>query len=201
MASSYQPVVTPDDYSSIPSIISWFLGVSTVLFVATKIITKLSMTRKFAIDDAAILIALVFSIGMVVTVSIQGQNGLGKRESSLSESQLDTFEKVSCFSNGKEMPGLKADGEQSVYATEFLYITTLFFSKSSVLVLFRALTPFRTHQLLTYAAAGLLGLWAISGIFTVAFQCSTPQRWAVVTGTCINKVRTSNPPCETVISG
>ncbi|KAI7772876.1 hypothetical protein LA080_015101 [Diaporthe eres] len=134
MSASSQPVVTPDDYSSIPSIISWFLGVTSVLFVATKIVTKLSMTRSFALDDAAIITALAFSIGMVIAVSIQAQNGLGKRESSLSESDLIAFEK-------------------GVYATGFLYITTLFFSKSSVLVLLRALTPVRNHQLLTYAVA------------------------------------------------
>ncbi|KAL2273679.1 hypothetical protein FJTKL_04137 [Diaporthe vaccinii] len=168
MSASSQPVVTPDDYSSIPSIISWFLGVTSVLFVATKIVTKLSMTRSFALDDAAIITALAFSIGMVIAVSIQAQNGLGKRESSLSESDLIAFEK-------------------GVYATGFLYITTLFFSKSSVLVLLRALTPVRNHQLLTYAVAGVLGLWAISGLFTVGFQCSTPQKWAVVTGHCINR--------------
>lgn len=59
MSASSQPVVTPDDFSSIPSIISWFLAVTSVLFVTTKIVTKLSMTRSFALDDAAIITALV----------------------------------------------------------------------------------------------------------------------------------------------
>ncbi|KAI3390863.1 hypothetical protein diail_8473 [Diaporthe ilicicola] len=168
MSASSQPVVTPDDFSSIPKIISWFLGVTSVLFVITKIVTKLSMTRTFAIDDAAIITALAFSIGMVVAVSVQGDNGLGKRESSLTESQLIIYEK-------------------SVYAADFLYIATLFFSKSSVLVLLRALTPVRNHQLLTYALASVLGLWAMSSLFAVGFQCSAPQKWAIVDGDCINQ--------------
>jgi hypothetical protein len=103
MAASSQPVVTPDDFSSIPSVVSWFLAVCSVLFVATKIVTKLSMTRTFAIDDAAILIALTFSMGMVVTVSILGQNGLGKREKSLSESHLVAYEKVGSFCGRREV--------------------------------------------------------------------------------------------------
>lgn len=60
-------------------------------------------------------------------------------------------------------------------------------------MLLRALTPVRNHQILTYAVAGLLGMWAISGIFTVAFQCSTSARWSIVRGTCINQVRTFTP--------
>lgn len=59
MSASSRPVVTPDDFSSIPRIIGWFLGVTSVLVVTTKIVTKLSMTRSFAIDDAAIITALV----------------------------------------------------------------------------------------------------------------------------------------------
>lgn len=40
----------------------------------------------------------------------------------------------------------------------------------------------------------MIGLWAISGLFTVGFQCSAPGKWAIVTGKCINQVR--NPPAE-----
>lgn len=207
MSASSQPVVTPDDFSSIPSIISWFLAVTSVLFVTTKIVTKLSMTRSFALDDAAIITALVRQPRSTCCDMTDGTRpsasewwsrfqckGRMDWEEERARSAKKSWSRLKRYVAGKQIKfarsAWRSDRKQSVYATDFLYITTLFFSKSSVLVLLRALTPVRNHQILTYAVAGVLGLWAISGLFTVGFQCSTPQKWAIVTGECINQVRT-----------
>lgn len=130
---------------------------------------------------------------MVAAISVQAANGLGKKEMSLSKSELTRFEKVGrslwSISSHERLGYRGIDRRQAAYATDFLYITTLIFSKSTLVLLLRCLTPVRSHQLVAYVLAGALGSWALSGLLTVAFQCSPPRIWAVVTGICMNQVR------------
>lgn len=107
-----QRIVSPDDFSSIPSILSWFVAVAGVLSVVAKIATKLARTQVVVIDDILIIVSLVsnklhistgnsyiiicqvFSIGLTVSVAVESSNGLGKHETSLSNDQLLGFQKV-----------------------------------------------------------------------------------------------------------
>lgn len=54
-----QPLVTQNDFSSIPIVISWLAAVVVVLCVAAKLAMKLNMVRKLALDDSCILLSLV----------------------------------------------------------------------------------------------------------------------------------------------
>src|SRR5436190_1349633 len=75
-------------------------------------VTKLSMTRVFAMDDVFVIASLVcnqvvrydkkahifpqgFSVGMTISISIETTNGLGKHEADLSEAQMLRFQKAS----------------------------------------------------------------------------------------------------------
>lgn len=51
--------VTADNYSSIPVILSWVTAVTSILAVAVKITTKITMSRKLATDDYGMLTSLV----------------------------------------------------------------------------------------------------------------------------------------------
>ena len=110
-ATPSQPIVTSDDYSSIPSVISWFFGITTILCVVAKIATNLSLKRSLAFGDTSILVTLVsclertddtetqvrnqvFSVAMIATVSLEAVDGLGKHQLSLTPIQLERYQKA-----------------------------------------------------------------------------------------------------------
>ncbi|CEJ82410.1 hypothetical protein VHEMI02476 [[Torrubiella] hemipterigena] len=160
--------VTADNYSSIPVILSWVTAVTSILAVAVKITTKITMSRKLATDDYGMLTSLLFSIGMVAAVIVQGPNGLGKRETDLTALELQRY-------------------QQSSYAKDAMYILSLTTSKLTVLVLLYMLTLKSLHRNMLFGTAGLIGLWGLSGLFVSFFQCSLPQPWAVLSSKCINQ--------------
>lgn len=53
------PIVTPDNYSSIPVVLSWVTAVTSLLSVAVKVTTKVTMSRTLATDDYGMLTSLV----------------------------------------------------------------------------------------------------------------------------------------------
>ncbi|QUC21747.1 uncharacterized protein UV8b_05990 [Ustilaginoidea virens] len=162
-----QPLVTQNDFSSIPIVISWLAAVVVVLCVAAKLAMKLNMVRKLALDDSCILLSLAFSIGMTAGVITACHNGLGKRQSGLSDRELQIYQKA-------------------VYAARLMYILTLAFSKASVLVLLGTISSNATHRVLVYATGIFLSLWALTSVLVSAFVCGLPRPWAVSSG-CIQQ--------------
>jgi hypothetical protein len=75
------------------------------------------------------------------------------------------------------------------YASEFLYISSLCFSKLSLLVLFYTVVAIqRTHRLLVSAFGAFIVIWSIASIVVVAFQCKLPRPWEIMTLQCFNTV-------------
>jgi hypothetical protein len=76
---------------------------------------------------------------------------------------------------------------QFFYASELLLIVSLVFAKASVIVLVMALGP---HPLLSRSCQAVLtvtGLWGLSTIFALAFQCKLPRPWDESLGRCFDQ--------------
>lgn len=57
-----QARVTADDYAPVVNVITWFLLVVNVLWVFTRLVTRLILSRSLGRDDAVIVIATVRTI-------------------------------------------------------------------------------------------------------------------------------------------
>jgi hypothetical protein len=73
------------------------------------------------------------------------------------------------------------------YSSDILLIPTLAFAKASVILLIVAVNPQRNILLACYVLLGVVALWAVMGIFALAFQCKLPRPWDYDSGRCINQ--------------
>jgi len=80
---------------------------------------------------------------------------------------------------------------QSLYASNLLFILTLFFAKGAVLRLLIQLTPSSSHRKLCLRVGVFIGFWALTSIFAAAFQCGLPEAWKFIDHHCFNLVRVS----------
>lgn len=77
---------------------------------------------------------------------------------------------------------------QTAYAGDLLYILSLTFSKSAVLLLIHRITPVNVHQLLISGTAVITLLWSSTGLLAAAFQCQVPRTWEILQGKCVDQV-------------
>jgi hypothetical protein len=78
------------------------------------------------------------------------------------------------------------------YASEFFYISSISFSKLSLLVLFHTIVAVhRLHRRLMLGFGSFIILWSMASLVAVAFQCELPQPWEMTTSRCFNMVSMS----------
>jgi hypothetical protein len=65
-------------------------------------------------------------------------------------------------------------------------MASLCLSKISILFLLERLSVSRLHKRITYATAGVVGIWAFTGIIALATQCGLSTPWATSSPKCIN---------------
>ncbi|KAI9880638.1 MAG: hypothetical protein M1830_001642 [Pleopsidium flavum] len=164
-----QNLPTPDNYGPVVGASAWCLLTLTVLAVLVRMATKLSISRSVGPDDALILVGLLASVGQTAATILQVDNGLGQPLASLDSAKILRF-------------------QQSGYAAELLFVVNLFFTKASIILLLRNLTPNKLHRLLSVILGISILLWATSGFLAVAFQGHLPHPWMTIDGSRINHV-------------
>jgi hypothetical protein len=111
----------------------------------------------------------MFAIGLFITVSILATEGLGVSGAATDE-RLDILMK-------------------GYYASEFLYISSMCFSKLSLLVLFYGIVAVqRTLRRLVLGFGIFILVWSMASIVAVALQCQIPRPWEMMTLRCFNTV-------------
>jgi hypothetical protein len=89
---------------------------------------------------------------------------------------------------------------QGYYASEFLYISAICFSKLSILVLFYTVVAVhRMHRRLMLAFGTFVMVWSIASLLVIAFQCELPRPWDVRTLRCFNMVRMAHISSDTIV--
>ncbi|KAJ5177922.1 uncharacterized protein N7500_000621 [Penicillium coprophilum] len=150
------------------NVLTWFMLVTAILSVLTRLGTKYFIFRKWTFDDGLATVSLVFCIAQSIAVSVATANGLGQHRDMLSNRSLETM--------------MKAE-----YAAIILFIISICFSKLSLLVFIRNLTPASLDRRFALVLGILIGLWSVVGVFTAAFQCSAPQTWNYLHGSCFDR--------------
>jgi len=75
-----------------------------------------------------------------------------------------------------------------MYASDILYLMTMFLSKCATAFLFLRLTPGRGHAVAIWGTISTCKLWAVVSIFLVAFRCHTVHPWLDVSSACTGLV-------------
>ncbi|KAJ6184522.1 hypothetical protein N7519_005823 [Penicillium mononematosum] len=150
------------------NVLTWFMLVTAILSVLTRLGTKYFIFRKWTFDDGLVTTSIVFCIAQSIAVSKATENGLGQHRDMLSDAKIESI--------------IKAE-----YAATILFITSICFSKLSLLVFIRNLTPAPLDRRFALVLGISIALWTIASIFTAAFQCHVPQTWNYLHGTCFDR--------------
>ncbi|EAT80165.1 hypothetical protein SNOG_12352 [Parastagonospora nodorum SN15] len=158
---------------------TWILlGVTVSVFFARQVL-KAVVLQKVTVDDLLIFLATlswqVFSIALSVTTSLLAYKGL-------SYPGLLAIERASVLMKGN-------------YASDFLYIASLYFSKISLLPFFYTVLPVqRMHQKAIAGFATFVSFWSIASIVAIAFQCQLPTPWESIARRCFDTPHIPWPP-------
>ncbi|OGE58273.1 hypothetical protein PENARI_c001G05670 [Penicillium arizonense] len=150
------------------NVLTWFMLVTAILSVLTRLGTKYFFFRKFTFDDGFAGSSIVFCIAESIAVSMATANGLGQHYKMLAETNVDNMMK-------------------SEFAAIILFIASICCSKLSLLVFIRNLTPASLDRRFALVLGILIGLWAITGIITASFQCHLPRTWDYINGSCFDR--------------
>ncbi|KUJ20587.1 uncharacterized protein LY89DRAFT_579345 [Mollisia scopiformis] len=140
-----------------------------ILCVGARLFSKYNVIRRITLDDVLIGVTMVFAIAHTYALSMMVVNGLGRPQESLNDDMIEDF-------------------EQYGYVSQLLYIPALCLAKLSTLVYLRALSPDTPYVYSNIAVEIFVVLWAISAELAIAFQCSLPTAWAIITTKCFNVV-------------
>ncbi|KAJ5529125.1 hypothetical protein N7527_002518 [Penicillium freii] len=162
------------------NVLTWFMLVTAILSVLTRLGTKYFIFRKWTFDDGLATASLVFCIAQSIAISMATKNGFGQHLEMLSEGKVENI--------------IKAE-----YSATTLFIASICFSKLSLLVFIRNLTPASLDRRFALVLGIFIGLWTIVGIFTAIFQCNAPRIWDYLHGQCFDRSAWWNFLCVTNI--
>ncbi|KAF2848706.1 hypothetical protein T440DRAFT_470050 [Plenodomus tracheiphilus IPT5] len=146
---------------------SWTLMFMTVIAFTARQVVKTIASRRLAIDDAFVLLATAFAVGVSATTIVLASHGLGA-SGNLTTERTDMFMK-------------------SHYASEMVYISAICFAKLSILVVFYAgFERFRLHRRFVSLLGCFILAWSFASVLAVAVQCALPRPWDTVTLRCFD---------------
>ncbi|KAK6811141.1 hypothetical protein RU639_012979 [Aspergillus parasiticus] len=161
----------PGSWQPMVSVLTWLLMITAILVVFARLGTKYWIIRRWTADDYLCIVSMALCIAQSIAVSMAIATGYGNHYQSLSETSLQNIMK-------------------SQYAATMLFISSMCFSKLSVIYFIRDVTPsFNPDRLITAGLELLTILWAGIGILTAAFQCTLPRAWDYLHGQCIQHER------------
>ncbi|KAF2807268.1 uncharacterized protein BDZ99DRAFT_421262, partial [Mytilinidion resinicola] len=150
-------VITPNNQGGLIAILA---GVA-VGFVFVSLLIRVYMRHNFAayrLDDYTFLAASIFACCQAAVVFQQVNLGLGKSDDLLNPLNIASLEKAS-------------------YASDILYITTIFLCKLSTCFLFINLTPSKGHLMAIRTILALSIAWIITSLFLIAIRCHPAHPW------------------------
>ncbi|KAL8918447.1 MAG: hypothetical protein Q9208_007353 [Pyrenodesmia sp. 3 TL-2023] len=161
-------IITPANRGPWINVFTWILLIVACLVTAAKVFSKWVLLRVFQYDDAHMVASTLIAIGHGVAVSVQVVSGLGRTSSSWNTENVLRFQKAA-------------------YASQFLYVVSLCLAKLAVqqflLTLARAPVRYTVVKSLMIFSC----VWAIVAMFTIVFQCPTPQTWRVFSNRCFDQ--------------
>ncbi|KAE8389054.1 hypothetical protein BDV23DRAFT_194702 [Aspergillus alliaceus] len=151
------------------NVLTWFMLITAILSVSTRLGTKYWIFRKLTVDDALSIGALVTCIAQSIAISIATQGGLGQHRNTLPAASIEKMMK-------------------SQYAANILFIATMCCSNLALVMFIRNLTPTTLDRRFALGLGAFIVLWTITGIFTAAFQCRMPDTWNYLQAKCFDLI-------------
>lgn len=119
--------------------------------------------------------------------------GLGQPQQSLANDQIEDFQEV-CANGIIRLVSSLNPVKQYAYTSQLLYIPVLCLAKLSTLIYLRALSPETPYGLLNQIIEFIVIIWGISAEFGIAFQCSMPNPWSILSNQCFDRVNSRKTP-------
>ncbi|MCJ1265316.1 hypothetical protein MMC22_005192 [Lobaria immixta] len=137
--------------------------------VAMRLGTRLVSKRKLGLDDCAILVSLIFSVGLSAANCLSVDHGYGKKWTTLAPEDLHV-------------------ALESFWAIQILYKFTINLTKTSILLLYLRIFPHKSFRKAVYGLLVFVIGYAVASIVATVFQCTPIARTFDhdTPGTCIN---------------
>ena len=74
------------------------------------------------------------------------------------------------------------------YAAKLLFVPGLAATKISILFFLNAITPVKWHKRVLRILGAAVGVWGLTAVFILAFQCATPSPWNYLSTQCLDRV-------------
>ncbi|KUI63712.1 hypothetical protein VM1G_10502 [Cytospora mali] len=157
--------LTDTNRSGIVLITTSLCLIFALLSMTIRLYVRLQFRHQIDRDDLASFTSMAFSFIQSVVVFIQAGNGFGKSVGDISKSNMVSWQK-------------------GAFASDILYIFTLWLTKCSVALLFIRLTPEQKHILASYVVLGGSTLLMVVSEILVAVRCDISQPWIFVGDKC-----------------
>ncbi|RDW56656.1 hypothetical protein BP6252_14069 [Coleophoma cylindrospora] len=164
-----QVIISDDNKGPIVNISAWLGMTIMALFVFTRIGSKWAILKRWTLDDLLILITLILACIHTATLSMMVANGLGRHQQTLSDRTITHYQKYG-------------------YVSQLFYIPTLCLAKLSTLFYLGTLSPTSTYSTIVKACKALVALWGVGAELAIAFQCSAPSFWSILSTKCFNQI-------------
>jgi hypothetical protein len=138
----------------------------------------------------------VFAMTQSGLVIAAVSHGLGKADKILDHNVLGSTERVS--RTRIVTVGVADRSVQMLYASDLLYITATFSSRTAVLCLIHTLSPEYWHTLFTKYCIALSTLISTTAVFMIAFGCDAKAPWSQIANECGSIVRLFSA-CATIV--
>ncbi|KAJ6279424.1 hypothetical protein J3E71DRAFT_222558 [Bipolaris maydis] len=151
-------------------VLAFTLVSSLVVFL--RLFTRLVISKMAGWEDAFIVLAKVFSVGLTVLTTEQVMNGLGNHSLGLSNSELDILLK-------------------SFWASVWVYNLTLTTIKVSIVVQYFRIFPVRCFRIACLIVLGLVvayGAWAVSSSVLICTPIAFSWDKSIPGGRCMNQL-------------
>ncbi|KAM0345092.1 hypothetical protein ACHAPU_006978 [Fusarium lateritium] len=149
--------LTEDNHAALVVVTAIIFFIYAVFGIVGKLIIRLNITSMKDFDILLLAATLLYFVQTACVIAASS-NGLGEHRDAISENEFMRFSKL-------------------MYASRILGILVHATTKLSLGLLIRQIDKQGGLNIANMVLGGLVITWAISGIFTTAFQCPSPQPW------------------------
>ncbi|KAF4997503.1 hypothetical protein FGRMN_3867 [Fusarium graminum] len=163
-----------DNHAALVVVTAIIFFIYAIFGIIGKLIIRLNITSMKDFDVLLLASTLLYFVQTVCVIAACS-NGLGEHRDAISDDDFMRFSKV-----GKRAGWTRsspANSSQLMYASRILGILVHATTKLSLGLLIRQIDKQGGLNVANMILGGLVITWAISGIFTTAFQCTSPQPW------------------------
>ncbi|KFY42604.1 hypothetical protein V495_04422 [Pseudogymnoascus sp. VKM F-4514 (FW-929)] len=160
-------VISPTNQGGVVLIITALCMVFALVSILIRLYIRLQIRHAYERDDSAVAIAMLFSIIQSSVVFVEVSKGYGKTIRDISPSGIIELQKAS-------------------YASDILYIVSLWLTKFSVAFLLFRLSSDKRHNWMSRAILLTAAILAAISVFIVALRCDLSQPWIFINEQCTN---------------